>query len=169
MLDDFQVDTGQSAPIGLSKKGLWFNFSLYASHASQVILGLRYQGNIREIPLIQKGEYWHIAVSIPDIKGIDYAYKVAGLSDPQKGLFFDPCIWLQDPLALFPTSESLPWGNYRSDPWSKVQISEPFFVARHTKTENSLWRSHHIRNACPWIYKTSLFANSKSWHIFRTD
>lgn len=126
MLDDIQIDTGQSAPIGLSKKGLWFNFSLYASHASQVILGLRYQGNIREIPLIQKGESWHIAVSIPNIEGIDYAYKVAGLSDPQKGLFFDPCLWLQDPLALFPTSESLPWGNYRSDPWSKVQISEPF-------------------------------------------
>ncbi|HLB53361.1 MAG TPA: hypothetical protein VJK48_06625, partial [Chlamydiales bacterium] len=114
MVDDLLISPGLPAPLGYSKNEKGGNFSLFASHATEVILGLRKNGQIREIPLVQTGPIWHIGIA-GDLKNYHYAFRIDGLSDPQKALFFDPHLWLQDPFSRFPVTESLPWGNSRND------------------------------------------------------
>ncbi|MBI3901062.1 MAG: glycogen debranching enzyme, partial [Chlamydiia bacterium] len=125
MIDEFIISPGSPTPLGCSKNSQGFNFALFSSHASQVTLGLRKKDKIYEIPLFQTGPIWHIAIS-GEVTDLTYAFRVDGLSAPQKGILFTPSLWLQDPWSPFPVSQSLPWKSPRNDPWSHVLEEPPF-------------------------------------------
>ena len=93
----FQVSKGAPEPLGLSIHEDGANFALFSSHATQVILGLFWDGKKEEIPLNRTGDIWHVKVGgIP--KESAYAYRCDG----PKEFFYRPAVWLADPYAKVP-------------------------------------------------------------------
>ncbi|MDE3055702.1 MAG: glycogen debranching enzyme [Verrucomicrobiota bacterium] len=124
-LDSLHLSPGSPSPLGYSKKGTKTNFALLAPHATEVILALRYQEKIKELPLVQENGVWSISIA-EDLEGVHYAFRVLGVSDSATGLLFSPTSWLQDPFGLFSASQSMPWGSKRNDPWCLCKTPEPF-------------------------------------------
>jgi glycogen operon protein len=98
------IASGQSAPLGATLANGGVNFSLFSRHALSVDLCLFDTANSeqpsRVIPLDpfinRTYNYWHAFV--PEAgSGQIYGYRVAGPSDPERGLRFDPSKVLLDP------------------------------------------------------------------------
>ncbi len=121
MTESLVVYPGNCDPLGFSTYGTLSNFVIYSRHATNATLGLRSAGKVREIPLERTGDVWHAAVE--GIKDqMEYAYRLEGPSG--NGHFFDPDIWLSDPLSRFPASPSK-WGK-GSSVWSLCKVPSPF-------------------------------------------
>lgn len=92
--DTLQISKGVPEPLGLSLDGDTANFALFSEHATEVILGLFRDNNVKEIPMNRTGDIWHVAV-----KGVreemDYAFRCSG----PRELLYNPDAWLTDPYA----------------------------------------------------------------------
>ncbi len=97
MTGSLQPTSGAPEPLGLSYQGDRANFALFSSHATQVILGLFWDGKREEIPLNRTGDIWHVAIEkLPS--NATYAYRCIG----PKELLYNPDKWLSDPYAKIP-------------------------------------------------------------------
>jgi glycogen operon protein len=101
---DSDTNIGQSSPLGASMRHNGVNFSVYSRSATGVELlffdreeDVRPQRVIRLDPVENRSyHYWHVFV--PGVKaGQIYGYRVAGPSDPARGMRFDPEKVLLDP------------------------------------------------------------------------
>ena len=118
MTAPFQITTGTPEPLGLSIHGDIANFALFSSHATQVTLGLFWDGKTQEIPLQRTANIWHAAIQgIPP--NASYAFRCNGPAE----LLYNPKAWLADPRAKIPldfirTKVALPppfdWQNVQS-------------------------------------------------------
>lgn len=123
-LDQIISCPGSSSPLGFSIQQDQGNFSLFSPHATQAVLGLKLQGKIREIPMQKTGDFWHAAIT-PCNEALEYAFRLNGPCDVNKGHLFSSNIWLADPTARYP-SNPFEWGNPQKSVWSQCRRPPPF-------------------------------------------
>lgn len=97
MTAHFEILTGTTDPLGLSIQGDIANFSLFSSHATNVILGLFWDKMSKEIPMNRTKDIWHVAIKNPP-QNSTYAFKCEGPPE----LLYNPNVWLADPYAKMP-------------------------------------------------------------------
>lgn len=118
---------GTPTPLGFSLKGDRANFALFSQHATQVILGLFSPGKSepdQQFPANRTGDIWHVALeNLPP--GILYAYRCEGPRDDEKGLLFNPEMWLTDPYSkILETTHQ--WGTREKRYFSVAMIPPSF-------------------------------------------
>jgi glycogen operon protein len=112
---DYDMRSGQSAPLGATPTDRGVNFSLYSRSATGVELLLFHNAESDQpavIPLDpftnRTYHYWHVFV--PNVQpGQIYGYRVNGPFDPERGLRFDSSKVLLDPYGrgvMIPTQYS---------------------------------------------------------------
>ncbi len=102
--DDFSIQRGHALPFGATIERGGINFSIYARHATGVILVFFLPGEEEEIvafPLDNNinrtGDVWHVFVAGLN-PGVEYAYKIDGPQTlPHR---YDPDLLLADPYAI---------------------------------------------------------------------
>ncbi len=100
----FAASPGSPLPLGPSRGDGWHNFSLFARHASSVVLVLGAATTNRkpvyteielDPALNRTGDLWHIRVAADG--PLQYGYRVDGIDDPAAGRYFFPDRILIDP------------------------------------------------------------------------
>lgn len=102
--EDFSIQRGHALPFGATVERGGINFSIYARHATSVILVFFLPGEEQEIaafPLDSRinrtGDVWHVFIAGLN-PGVEYAYKIDGpQSLPHR---YDPNLLLADPYAI---------------------------------------------------------------------
>lgn len=102
---------GESESLGLQITGDTAHFSLFSQHATRVILGIRENGSIAQVPLKRTGDIWHVAIRPFPKEGV-YAYRCEG---PRERLY-NPDVWLADPYAKIPFDIL----------WTRIALPDPF-------------------------------------------
>jgi isoamylase/glycogen operon protein len=95
MLSNIEIIAGEPEPLGLTFRADRANFALFSQNATQVILGLFWDGKTEEIPLNRTGDVWHVALKGALPKDLSYAFRCFG---PKEKLY-NPENWLADPYA----------------------------------------------------------------------
>ncbi|MDD2659274.1 MAG: glycogen debranching protein GlgX [Methylococcales bacterium] len=101
---DFSIQRGHALPFGATVERGGINFSIYARHATGVVLVFFFPGEEQEIaafPLDNKinrtGDIWHVFIAGLD-PGIEYAYEIDGPNDlPHR---YNPKLLMADPYAI---------------------------------------------------------------------
>ena len=101
---DFGIQRGHALPLGTTVERGGINFSIYARHATGVVLVFFSPGEEQEIaafPLDNKinrtGDVWHVFIAGLD-PGVEYAYKIDGPQTlPHR---YNPNLLLADPYAI---------------------------------------------------------------------
>ena len=104
----YQIEAGQSYPLGANYDDKGVNFALFSACAERVELCLFDPTGQHEIARLELPEYthevWHGYV--PDLQpGALYGYRVYGPYDPENGHRFNPHKLLLDPYARALTGE----------------------------------------------------------------
>ncbi|MEQ1637483.1 MAG: glycogen debranching protein GlgX [Methylococcales bacterium] len=102
--EEFSIQRGHALPFGASVERGGINFSIYARHATAVVLVFFLPGQEHEVavfPLSSKinrtGDVWHVFIAGMN-PGIEYAYKIDGpQSLPHR---YNPGLLLADPYAV---------------------------------------------------------------------
>ena len=112
---EYPIKRGARSPLGISRRESGINFALYSEHAESVTLCLFLPGAKEAFTEIALDENlhrthhtWHIELAnLPP--SFEYAYKVKGPFDPQRGLVFNQQHTLCDPFAKSLNTSNL-WG-----------------------------------------------------------
>jgi glycogen operon protein len=98
----FRLAEGLPTPLGATWTGLGVNFALFSANATKVELCLYDDSGKNEIARLELPEYTNEVFHgfLPDARpGTNYAYRVHGPYEPEKGHRFNPNKLLLDPLA----------------------------------------------------------------------
>ncbi len=112
----YKTHKGSPAHLGVTLKEEGLNFALFSEHATQVALCLFELGakkpflEITFDPQIHKTGYvWHILIADLPSYHWEYAYRIDGPNDLEKGLFYNKKLLLSDPYAKG-LNTSCEWG-----------------------------------------------------------
>lgn len=128
----FEIKNGYPYPLGVSKKDKGINFAIFSSNAERMSLSLFEVGTnnlLQEVILDTEknktGNIWHIFIeNLPET--FDYAYRLAGPFNPEKGLYYDEKTLVSDPCS-HALSWDLPWSKTKTFPLkSRYKTEKPF-------------------------------------------
>ena len=132
----YSTQKGNPTPLGVSKRGSVTNFALASENATGLHLFLfapRTDHPFFDIELDPKvnkaGNVWHISIQgLP--KEVEYAYKVDGPENPEKGKIFDKKRYVSDPYSKGMATSNV-WGDTLAheniyQPRSRVICDPPF-------------------------------------------
>ena len=106
------------------------------------------------------GDVYAMIVFDLDIEKFEYAYRIDGPYDPEKGLTFDKSRILLDPYAKAVTGQSV---------WGKKPGDEDFYKARVVRN-NFDWGTpdggpDHLRGPCPGLHKACIVRSGESGDV----
>lgn len=145
---NFKIDRGTPLPHGATKGVSGYNFSLFSKHAATVAICLYNPDNktdFQEIPFDRKfnktGDLWHIFIyDLP--AHYYYGYRIEGLYEPLKGLYFDSRHIVLDPYARAIQSSSV-WGEEHYSKNILLGVVDPLY--EKFNWENDTHPNHHLR------------------------
>ncbi|ABY68954.1 glycogen debranching protein GlgX [Actinobacillus pleuropneumoniae] len=93
-----KVTAGSPFPLGAQAVENGTNFAIFSENATAIELCLFKQSQEQRFAMRRTGDVWHLFVENIG-EGIEYGFRVAGITDKQKGALFNPQKLLLDPYA----------------------------------------------------------------------
>lgn len=112
------------------------------------------------------GDVYSMIVFGLDISDIEYAYRVDGPYDPEKGWIFDKTKVLLDPYARAVAGQRV-WGEKASGSYHARVVTDVFDWGGYAAVEKGDERSGHLRAACQRIYESPVFRSGTPGDVCR--